>query len=130
MFPLAVPGMHWLAYRWGAGRELGRAVVQTLVLVALVAVGVFLLFQFPESRSGIEQYLHQQLMARLGLERERGAPNGIRRPVERDFFPCLLTEYPYQAACVNQMEHARRQFAVEGGDIAARGLKRCGQNIM
>ncbi|HEY9176261.1 MAG TPA: glycosyltransferase family 39 protein [Flavipsychrobacter sp.] len=70
MFPLAVPGLYWLAYKWGAWKELGRAVVQTLVLVELVVVGVFLLFQFPESRSGIEQYLHQQLMAALGGERE------------------------------------------------------------
>lgn len=70
MFPLAIPALYWLAYSWGEWRKPGKAIWQTLVLAALVSAAVFLLFQFPESRSGIERYLHEQLLAALSGQRE------------------------------------------------------------
>ncbi len=70
MFPLAVPALYWLAYKWGQWKEIPKAILQTLVLTALLAGGIFLLFQLPESRLAIERYLHQQLMAALAGERE------------------------------------------------------------
>lgn len=70
MFPLAVPVLYWLAYQWGKWQEFRKAMLQTFLLAVLVAGAIFLLFQFPGSRAGIERYLHEQLLAALSGQRE------------------------------------------------------------
>lgn len=70
IFPLAAPTLYWLAFHWGKWKELRTAILQSILLTVLVTGGIFLLFQFQESRLAVERYLHQQLMAALAGQRE------------------------------------------------------------
>ncbi len=69
-FPLAVPVLYWLVFSWRNWKEFRHALGQTLLLTILLATGIFLLFQFPDSRSSIDRYLHEQLVAALAGKRE------------------------------------------------------------
>lgn len=69
-FPLTIPGIYWLIYNNNSGRALGKAVLSTLFLFAVVAGCYVLLYQFPAPRANFEKYINEQVMAALGGGRE------------------------------------------------------------
>lgn len=69
-FPLAVPGIYWLVYHTNNFKKLGGVILQTILLLAVVAGCYTLLYQFPESRANLERYLQEQLVAALAGKRE------------------------------------------------------------
>lgn len=69
-FPLAVPGLYWLINNTSDFKKLGKIVLQTIMLITVVAGCYTLLYQFPESRANLERYLQEQLMAALAGKRE------------------------------------------------------------
>lgn len=69
-FPLAVPGVYWLAYASKNSKLLGRAFLQTLFLLVVIAACYIILYQFPGPRSNFDLYLQWQLLAALHGQRE------------------------------------------------------------
>lgn len=72
LFVLGAPGLYWLAFQ--RPRFL-VAVVDTLVVVATFAFGVFLLWQFDGPRNSISVFLQNQLFA--SLSGQRGGTGGL-----------------------------------------------------
>ena len=68
LFPLAVPAIHWLAFK---KNTLGNVFLSSITLFALVATAYMLLWQFDAPRYNISMYLDNQLFSALSGSREK-----------------------------------------------------------
>lgn len=66
LFPLATPGLYWLCFR---RPRLADAIVDTLLLIAVVAMVFCFLWSFEGPRGTIERYVSIQLLTSLSGER-------------------------------------------------------------
>ncbi|MCB9046183.1 MAG: glycosyltransferase family 39 protein [Chitinophagales bacterium] len=69
-FPLAVPGLYWLVYQRGSGKQFFTAVMLTIFLTAMLIAFYVIFYQFPGPRASFDRYLNQQLIAALSGQRE------------------------------------------------------------
>lgn len=68
LFPLAIPAIHWLAFR---KTGLGKAILSNIFLFVFVTVFYIILWQFPAPKNYIATYLDFQLFSAVAGEREK-----------------------------------------------------------
>ena len=69
IFPLAVPVIHSLVFNMKRSKLLNAFAHSCLILLIVIVI-YFVLYQIPDARASFERYLHEQLIAALGGERE------------------------------------------------------------
>ncbi len=89
LFPLATPGIWWLAFR---RRNLVSFIVDTFVMTATVIVFFAALWQFDDARGAIERYLSIQLLPSLTGQRGSGGGHwsAVRAFVRVNAYPAIV----------------------------------------
>jgi 4-amino-4-deoxy-L-arabinose transferase-like glycosyltransferase len=90
LFPLATPGIWWLAFR---RRDLVSVIFDTLVMTSTVVVFFAVLWQMDEARDAIQRYLSIQLLPSLTGQRGSGGGNwnAVRAFVRVNAYPAIVT---------------------------------------
>lgn len=90
LFPLATPGIWWLAFR---RRSLISVIIDTLVMTATVVVFFAALWQLGDAREAIQRYLSIQLLPSLTGQRGSGGGNwnAVRAFVRVNAYPAIVT---------------------------------------
>ncbi|MDM9645279.1 glycosyltransferase family 39 protein [Rhizobium sp. S163] len=90
LFPLATPGIWWLAFR---RRNLVSVIVDTLVMTATVVVFFAALWQLDDARDAIQRYLSIQLLPSLTGQRGSGGGNwnAVRAFIRVNAYPAIIT---------------------------------------
>lgn len=68
-FPIAIPFIYQLVYS-GKPAEIGKGIVQSIIVFVTVAVIYTILYQMPEPRMSVDRYVNQQLLSALQGKRE------------------------------------------------------------
>lgn len=90
LFPLATPGIWWLAFR---RRSLVSVIVDTLVMTVTVVMFFAALWQLDGARDAIERYLSIQLLPSLTGQRGSGGGNwnAVRAFIRVNAYPAIIT---------------------------------------
>ncbi|MBB3964092.1 ArnT family glycosyltransferase [Rhizobium metallidurans] len=119
LFPLATPGIWWLAFR---RQTLVSVIFDTLVMTATVAAFFAALWQLDDARDAIQRYLSIQLVPSLTGQRGSGGGNwnAVRAFVRVNAYPAILTlivllcdrRWGSRPELPRDIKQARRQTAV------------------
>ncbi|MBO9123601.1 MULTISPECIES: ArnT family glycosyltransferase [unclassified Rhizobium] len=90
LFPLATPGIWWLAFR---RRSLISVIADTVVMTATVVVFFAVLWQLDDAREAIQRYLSIQLLPSLTGQRGSGGGNwnAVRAFIRVNAYPAIVT---------------------------------------
>lgn len=69
-FPIAAPAIYWLTYNKRKTNTLLQAFSHAALLFVIVSILYLVFYHFPAAKANFDRYLHQQLFAALGGERE------------------------------------------------------------
>jgi len=62
LFPVALPVLHWLIIR---KKSFGTAILHTIILLFVISLIYFVLFNFPQSRESLTFYFKERLIGRI-----------------------------------------------------------------